>query len=276
MKIQSGVKSLSLAEPQIMAVINVTPDSFSDGGKHHSLDKALSFAQAALAEGASILDIGGESTRPGAEFISEQEELGRVIPVIEAISRNFDCWISIDTSKPRVMQEAVKAGAHLINDVCALQAPNALTVAAELDVPVCLMHMQGMPTTMQQNPSYQSLLDEVDDFFAKRIATCLEHGIKRHNIILDPGFGFGKTLAHNYQLLANLAHFQQHGLPVLAGMSRKSMIYNLVEQDATDVIGGSVACVTLAALQGAQIIRVHDVKETFQALQVVKMFKKEG
>ena len=256
-----------------MAIVNVTPDSFSDGGKHLSLDAALRFAESALASGATILDIGGESTRPGAELISADEELSRVIPVIEALSANFDCWVSIDTNKAHVMQAAIYAGAHMINDVRALQAPNALEAAAKLQVPVCLMHMQGMPSDMQQRPSYTDLLDEIDIFFANRIKDCEENGIKRENIILDPGFGFGKTLEHNYKLLANLAHFHHHNQPLLVGTSRKSMIYNLLNQTANDVLGGSIATAVLAAEQGAQIIRVHDVKETAQALRVLNMVK---
>ena len=273
MKIRSGDRELDLSQPQLMAIVNVTPDSFSDGGKHLSLDAALRFAESALASGATILDIGGESTRPGAELISADEELSRVIPVIEALSANFDCWVSIDTNKAHVMQAAIYAGAHMINDVRALQAPNALEAAAKLQVPVCLMHMQGMPSDMQQRPSYTDLLDEIDIFFANRIKDCEESGIKRENIILDPGFGFGKTLEHNYKLLANLAHFHHHNQPLLVGTSRKSMIYNLLNQTANDVLGGSIATAVLAAEQGAQIIRVHDVKETAQALRVLNMVK---
>lgn len=273
MKLRSGSKILELSSPRLMAILNITPDSFSDGGKYQHIDNALRFAQLSLSQGADILDIGGESTRPGAKLVTTDEELSRVIPIIEALRANFDCWISIDTSKAIVMREAVQAGADLINDVRALQEKEALTQAAKLQKPVCLMHMQGLPETMQKSPSYQDLFTDIDDFFAKRINACELAGIMRDQIILDPGFGFGKTLTHNYQLLSKLAYFQHSGLPLLAGMSRKSMIFNLLQTKPNDVLGGSIACAVLAAMQGAQIIRVHDVKETYQALQVVKALK---
>lgn len=273
MEIKSKSKTLDLSSSKIMAILNITPDSFSDGGQHKNLNAALNYAENALKSGASILDIGGESTRPNAQNISLDEELTRVIPVIEAVRANFDCWISIDTTKAQVMREAVAAGADLINDVKALQEADALETAAKLQVPVCLMHMQGNPRNMQIEPMYGDLLYEINHFFAMRIAACERAGINSEQIILDPGFGFGKTLKHNYHLLANLSDFRQHNLPLLVGMSRKSMIYNLVNTEATDVIGGSVACACLAAIQGASIIRVHDVKETFQALKVIQMLE---
>lgn len=274
MKLQSKTKILDLSSAKIMAILNATPDSFSDGGKHLQIEAALNFAQQALDNGAAILDIGGESTRPGAEKVSIDEELSRVIPVIEAIHSRFDCWISIDTSKAVVMKEAVNAGADLINDVCALQQDNSLQIAAQLGVPVCLMHMQGTPENMQTSPSYQDVITQINNFFAERILQCEQAGISKDQILLDPGFGFGKTLEHNYQLLAGLSHFHLHGLPLLVGMSRKSMIFNLMNSTPNDVLGGSIAAATIAAMQGAQIIRVHDVKESFQAIQVVKALNK--
>lgn len=269
MKLNSHGKRLDLSSPKVMGILNVTPDSFSDGGKFNHLDSALYHAEAMLNAGAVILDIGGESTRPGAADVAEQDELDRVIPAIEAIRSRFDCWISIDTSKAAVMREAVSAGADIINDVRALREPGALDVAAKAQVPVCLMHMQGQPRTMQSNPSYDDLFGDIFDFFDARIHACQTAGIIRENIILDPGFGFGKTLTHNYQLLGKLEAFHRFGLPLLAGMSRKSMIFKLLDKSPTDILGGSVACATLAALKGAQIIRVHDVAETSDAVRVV-------
>ncbi|WP_407332252.1 dihydropteroate synthase [Enterovibrio sp. 27052020O] len=271
MKLICKSKVLDLSTPQVMGILNVTPDSFSDGGKFNQLDAALFHAEAMLSAGATILDIGGESTRPGAADVSEDEELSRVVPAIEAIRTRFDCWISIDTSKANVMREATIAGADLINDVRALQEEGALQAAASADVPVCLMHMQGQPRSMQSNPTYTHLLGDIHQFFEQRIAACEIAGIARDKLILDPGFGFGKTLMHNYQLLAQLDDFHRHGLPILAGMSRKSMIFKLLDKAPTDVIGGSLACATIAAMKGAQIIRVHDVKETSDVVHVVNM-----
>ncbi|WP_152799900.1 MULTISPECIES: dihydropteroate synthase [unclassified Salinivibrio] len=271
MQITHKNNALPLTRPVIMGILNVTPDSFSDGGLFQHRDIAVERAMQMLADGATILDIGGESTRPGAADVEEQDEINRVVPVIEAIREQSDCWISIDTSKAGVMRAAVKAGANLINDVRALQAPGALEAAADLQVPVCIMHMQGQPRTMQAAPDYQDVVGDVKAFLAARIEACTEAGIRRQNIILDPGFGFGKTLAHNYQLLADLDAFHDFGLPVLAGMSRKSMIYKMLDKTPQDILGGSLACATLAAAKGAQIIRVHDVKETADALKVVAM-----
>ncbi|PKF51954.1 dihydropteroate synthase [Enterovibrio nigricans] len=273
MKLTAKTKVLDLSTPQVMGILNVTPDSFSDGGKFNHLDAALHHAEAMLNAGATILDIGGESTRPGAANVSEQDELARVIPSIEAIRSRFDCWISVDTSKATVMREAVRAGADVINDVRALQEDGALSAAVEVEVPVCLMHMQGLPRTMQTNPTYDDLFADIDTFFEDRISACEEAGIKKSQLILDPGFGFGKTQTHNYQLLANLEHFHRHGLPVLAGMSRKSMIFKLLDKAPSDILGGSLACATIAAMKGAQIIRVHDVNETSDVVRVVHTMK---
>ncbi|AMG31104.1 dihydropteroate synthase [Grimontia hollisae] len=273
MKLFNQSKMLDLSSPQVMGILNVTPDSFSDGGKFNQLDAALRHAESMLVAGATILDIGGESTRPGANDVAEQDELDRVIPAIEAIRSRFDCWISIDTSKASVMREAVLAGADMINDVRALRETGALETAAETGVPVCLMHMQGQPRTMQANPTYQDLFGDIFSFFDERIKACEEAGINRQKIVLDPGFGFGKTQAHNYQLLAQLDAFHRYGLPVLAGMSRKSMIFKLLEKSPTDILGGSLACATIAAMKGAHIIRVHDVAETSDVIRVVQAMR---
>ncbi|KMW71499.1 dihydropteroate synthase [Photorhabdus luminescens subsp. luminescens] len=261
---------LNLSRPQIMGILNVTPDSFSDGGAHNTLDMALRHAEKMINEGAAIIDIGGESTRPGANEVSEQEEVERVVPVVEALAQRFNIWISVDTSKALVMSESAKAGAHLINDIRALQEPGALESAAKSGLPVCLMHMKGQPRTMQDAPHYENLLSEVKQFFTEQIERCVMAGITKDKLVLDPGFGFGKNLTHNYQLLAHLNQFHQFGLPVLAGMSRKSMIGQLLHVPPQERVVGSVACAVIAAMQGAQIIRVHDVKETVQAMQIVE------
>ena len=273
MILQANQKTLSLDTPQVMGIVNVTPDSFSDGGKFNSVDAALEQVEAMIASGVTIVDIGGESTRPGAPDVELQEGLERVIPVIRAIRERFDVWISVDTSKAEVMRQAVEAGADIINDVRALQEPGALEVAAQAGVPICLMHMQGQPRTMQSNPSYDDLLRDVSEFLAQRIDACEAVGIKKTQLILDPGFGFGKTLEHNYHLLAHLEKFHQFGLPLLAGMSRKSMIFKLLDKAPADCLAGSLACATLAAAKGAQIIRVHDAKETVEAMKIVQMMQ---
>ena len=262
-------RQLDLSRPVVMGILNVTPDSFSDGGKFTQCDAALRQAEQMLNEGAAILDIGGESTRPGAAEVSAAQELTRVIPVIEALRQRFDCVISVDTSKAAVMSAAVQAGADMINDVRALQEPGALDVALATQVPVCLMHMQGAPRSMQQAPQYQDVVAEVLHFLLQRAQQCQQSGLAKTQIILDPGFGFGKSLQHNYSLLQQLSQFVATGYPVLAGMSRKSMIGQLLNAQLEQRLAGSLACATIAALQGAQIIRVHDVKETVQAVRVV-------
>ncbi|MFA0084244.1 dihydropteroate synthase [Vibrio sp. 10N.261.51.F12] len=274
MSLSSNGKTLHLDRPQVMGILNVTPDSFSDGGKFNSIENALVQAASMIQSGVSIIDVGGESTRPGAPEVTLEEELARVIPVIKAIREQSDVWISIDTSKAEVMRAAVDAGADIINDVRALQEPGALEVAAATNVPICLMHMQGQPKTMQANPSYDDLLGDVQVFLEERVAACEAVGIKREKLILDPGFGFGKTLDHNYHLLAHLDKFQQFGLPVLAGMSRKSMVFKLLDKAPHDTMVGSVTCAALAALKGAQIIRVHDTQETIEAMAIVSMMHK--
>ncbi|MGL6258395.1 dihydropteroate synthase [Vibrio sp. WXL210] len=274
MFIQSKHKTLDLSSPRVMGILNVTPDSFSDGGQYNSLESALAQTKAMIDAGVSIIDIGGESTRPGAPDVMLEEELARVIPAIKAIRQSYpDIWISIDTSKAEVMRQALESGADLINDVRALQEPGALAVAAEYQVPVCLMHMQGQPRTMQHNPEYHDLLQDVSEFLNERVAACEQAGLGKDKLILDPGFGFGKTLEHNYQLLDQLECFHQLGLPLLAGMSRKSMIFKLLDKAPVQSVNGSVVCATIAAMKGAQIIRVHDVEETVEAMKIVTMLK---
>ena len=271
MQIKTRGSVLDLSTPQVMGILNVTPDSFSDGGTHNRYHDALEHVARMVQEGATIIDIGGESTRPGAAEVSVSEELDRVIPVVEAIAQRFDVWISVDTSKAQVMSEAAKAGMHMINDIRSLHEPEALDVAAQTGLPVCIMHMQGQPRTMQAAPNYENVVREVKDYLEAEIARCVNAGIDRQQIILDPGFGFGKNLSHNYQLLANLEQFHNFGLPLLAGMSRKSMIGQLLNVPPQERLAGSLTCAVIAAMQGAHIIRVHDVKETVQAMQVVQM-----
>ncbi|PKH03392.1 dihydropteroate synthase [Psychromonas sp. MB-3u-54] len=277
MQLISGSKILDLKEPKVMGILNVTPDSFSDGGRFSNIDNALKQAQKMLEQGASILDIGGESTRPGALEVSEQQELDRVIPVIEKINQHFDCWISIDTSKAKVMQAAVNAGADLINDVRALREDNALDVAVKANVPVCLMHMQGQPRSMQSAPEYENVIEEVKTFLLQRAEICINAGIKKENIILDLGFGFGKQLQDNYELLAATDQFVKLNYPILTGLSRKSMFGQLLNRDINHRLAGSLAGALIALQQGSQIIRVHDVEETvdvIQVLQTLNSFKK--
>ncbi|NRQ43666.1 dihydropteroate synthase [Rheinheimera sp. YQF-2] len=262
-------RRLDLSRPVVMGILNLTPDSFSDGGRYNRYDAALRQAEQMLTDGAVIIDIGGESTRPGAAAVPAHEELARVVPVIEALRRQFDCVISIDTSKAAVMSAAVQAGADIINDVRALLEPGALAAAVSAQVPVCLMHMQGAPRSMQQAPQYQDVVSEVKQFLLERARACEQAGIDKQQIILDPGFGFGKSLTHNYVLLQQLQQFADCGYPLLAGMSRKSMIGQLLNIPLNERLAASVACATIAALQGARIIRVHDVKETVQAVRVV-------
>lgn len=277
MKIQTATKTLELDRPHVMGILNTTPDSFSDGGSYTTLDKALERAQKMIAAGVSIIDIGGESTRSGAPEVSLEEELERVIPIVKAIrERNQDVWISVDTSKAEVMRQSVAAGADLINDIRSLTEPGALEVAATAKVPVCIMHMKGQPKTMQQNPQYGDLMAEVEAFLLERMAACEAAGIARENIILDPGFGFGKSIEHNYHLLANLEQFHRFGLPVLAGMSRKSMIFKLLDKKPADCMVASVTCASIAAMKGAQIIRVHDVEETLEAMTIIETMNKNS
>ncbi|WHU83877.1 dihydropteroate synthase [Pantoea agglomerans pv. betae] len=270
MKLFARDSHLDLSFPHVMGILNVTPDSFSDGGKHNALVDALTHTNEMVNAGATIIDVGGESTRPGADEVSMEEELERVIPVIDAIAQRFEVWISVDTSKADVIREAARVGAHIINDVRSLSEPGALEAAAATGLPVCLMHMQGEPRTMQQAPVYENILSEVDTYFAQQIARCEAAGIKKERLILDPGFGFGKNLSHNYELLAHLGDFHHFGLPLLVGMSRKSMIGQLLNVGPSQRLTGSLSCAVIAAMQGAQIIRAHDVKETAEAMRVVE------
>ncbi|PID43032.1 MAG: dihydropteroate synthase [Proteobacteria bacterium] len=252
-----------------MGVLNVTPDSFSDGGRFSSLSAACDQALQLFEDGAGIVDIGGESTRPGALPVSSQEELDRVIPVIEAVRRESDGFLSVDTSNPVVMRAAVSAGANMINDVRALTRPGALAEAVDLSVPVCLMHMQGSPGDMQDAPKYASVVEEVMQFLSERKKECVEAGLAESNIILDPGFGFGKTLEHNLDLLANLSQLRQLGSPVLVGVSRKSMFGQLLGRPVEERLAGTVAATVIAVQQGCAVIRVHDVKESVDAIKLV-------
>ncbi|HBR1310664.1 dihydropteroate synthase [Klebsiella quasipneumoniae] len=270
MKLVAQGSTLDLSHPHVMGILNVTPDSFSDGGTHNSLIEAVKHANLMINAGATIIDIGGESTRPGAAEVSVEEELARVIPVVEAIAQRFEVWISVDTSKAEVIRESARAGAHIINDIRSLTEPGALQAAAETGLPVCLMHMQGQPKTMQEAPKYEDVFADVERFFNEHIVRCEQAGIAKEKLLLDPGFGFGKNLTHNYQLLARLGEFHHFGLPLLVGMSRKSMVGQLLNVGPSERLNGSLACAVIAAMQGAQIIRVHDVKETVEALRVVE------
>lgn len=255
-------------KPLVMGVLNVTPDSFSDGGQFTQLDLALDHAEQMISQGAAIIDVGGESTRPGASSVSTQQELDRVIPVIEKIAANLDCVISLDSSCPQVMEAAAQAGASLLNDVRAFQREGALQVAAKTGLPVCLMHMRGEPKTMQQQPHYDSVVEEVQAFLLARVEACLAAGIERNKIIIDPGFGFGKTLDHNLQLLEALAQLKVLDLPILVGMSRKSMIGAILNNDTSERLYGGLALAAIAVRQGANIVRTHDVGPTSDAVAV--------
>lgn len=268
MLLSSASRSLDLSSPRIMGILNLTPDSFSDGGKFVGKDAALRHALQMVDDGASLIDVGGESTRPGADAVAEQQELDRVIPVLELLRKELDCWISIDTSKAGVMQESVRAGADLINDIRALREPGALQVAADSGAAVCLMHMQGLPRTMQQAPDYQNVTLEVADFLQQRLQACDEVGIARERICLDPGYGFGKRLEHNYELLGKIGDLHALDLPLLVGMSRKSMLGQLLDREVDQRLAGGLAAHLFALSQGAQILRVHDVKEMADAVRV--------
>ena len=263
-----GGRPLALDRPRIMGIVNLTPDSFSDGGVLADMEAATSHAMALAAQGADILDIGGESTRPGATAVSLEEELRRVIPVIEALRERTRLPISIDTSKPEVMRAAVAAGAGMINDVHALGRDGAMDAAAELGVPVCLMHMQGEPATMQDEPRYDDVVAEVHGFFTQRLFACQMAGIDRKKIIVDPGFGFGKTLEHNLRLLRQLSRLVELGVPVLAGLSRKGMIGTITGREMDQRVVGSAVAALIAVQNGAGIVRVHDVAATRDALKM--------
>jgi dihydropteroate synthase len=261
-------KSLDLSRPQVMGILNITPDSFSDGGDFFVPEQAVARASRMVEEGAAIIDVGGESTRPGAPSVSVEEELRRVIPVVEALHASLSVPVSIDTRKPEVMQAAVAAGAGLINDVNALQTTGAIELAARLGVPVCLMHMQGTPESMQQQPEYVDVVAEVTAFLTDRARLCMQQGIAREQILLDPGFGFGKTARHNLLLLQQLEKLVASGYPVLAGLSRKSMIGQTLGLPVDKRLTPGVALAVLAVWKGAAIVRCHDIRETREAIQM--------
>lgn len=262
---------MNLTFPAIMGILNVTPDSFWDGGRFNTKAAALTQARAMCEAGATLIDVGGESTRPGAKSVTLQEELDRVIPMIEMLSHEIPAVISVDTSQPMVMQEAINAGARFINDVRALQIPGGLEIVSQARVPVCLMHMQGNPHTMQEAPFYQDVIQEVKRFLLSRIDACLQAGILPENIVIDPGFGFGKTLRHNLTLLRNLTYFKTLGYPILVGLSRKRMIGEILNVPVEKRMVGSLVLTILAILEGASMVRVHDVQETGEALRILRV-----
>lgn len=274
MILQFADKSLDLSQPRIMGVLNCTPDSFSDGGRYQEFDSALRHAAQMIEEGADIIDVGGESTRPGSPEVSIDEELQRVVPVIEALHREFDVPLSVDTSKAEVMLAAAAAGAGMINDVAALRNPGALDAAAlvhrQSGVAVCLMHMQGTPRTMQESPAYQNVVNEVLQFLLQRANVAETAGIAASSLVLDPGFGFGKTVKHNLSLLHHLGVYADYTYPILVGLSRKAMIKKILASDSSERLIGSVTLALLAAQRGAHIVRVHDVKATADALTLLQ------
>lgn len=269
-------KTLDMAACHVMGVLNVTPDSFSDGGCFNRVDSALARARQMVADGAALIDVGGESTRPGATPVPLQEELDRVCPVVEAIARELDVIVSVDTSAPEVMGATVALGAGLINDVRALQRPGAVAAVAGTEVPVCIMHIQGEPDHMQDNPRYRNVRQEVSAFLSERLRVIEAAGVGRERIILDPGFGFGKTVRHNFELLNALGQLQQLGHPLLVGMSRKSMLGQVTGRDVGERLSASIAAATIAALNGVSIIRAHDVRDTVDAVKVVAAMEEAG
>lgn len=277
MNLHCGQFTLDLSSPRVMGILNVTPDSFSDGGNYSQTDLAVTQAHKLIAEGADILDIGGESTRPNAEPVSLQEELGRVIPVIEALASKIDVPISIDTYKPAVMRAAIAAGASIVNDVKALQEDGAVAAVASADVAVCLMHMQGEPQNMQDDPHYDDVVKQVVAFLLERTAICEQAGIQKNRLLIDPGFGFGKTRANNITLIQQLDMLVKTGFPVLVGLSRKSVLGQMTGNDIDARLYASVSAAVVSAMNGAKILRVHDVKATVEALKVVSaILPKDG
>jgi dihydropteroate synthase len=260
-----------LKRPLVMGILNITPDSFSDGGMYLDFNVALKRADQMIEEGADIIDIGGESTRPGSDPVSTYEELKRIVPVIEAIKKISDIAISIDTYKPEVMKEVIDMDVAMINDIFALQKPNAIDLIKKSNVGVCLMHMQGTPKTMQLNPTYKNVVSEVRSFLEERANLIANEGIDKSRIILDPGFGFGKTFEHNIDLLQNIESFQSLNLPILVGLSRKSFIRKILNGDHDDHLSGSISAAILSVLKGAKILRVHDIKETQSALKIIRI-----
>jgi len=275
MRLLCAGRVLELDRPAVMGVLNVTPDSFSDGGRYLDPDAALAQAERMAAEGAAIIDIGGESTRPGAAAVAGEEELRRVLPVLERVAARLPVLLSVDTSNPEVIRRASAAGAHLVNDVRALRLPGALEAVAGSALGVCLMHMQGEPASMQADPRYDDVVEEVKTFLAERVQTCIAAGIARERLCIDPGFGFGKLLAHNLQLLRDLAQFERLGLPLAVGLSRKSMVTALGAR-SHERLAGSLALATIAVLQGAQIVRAHDVAATVDAVRVADAVRRRS
>ncbi len=268
-----GSRKLDISSSVVMGILNITPDSFSDGGQLHDgevllLDRVRARAEQMILEGAQILDVGGESTRPGAQPLSVQQELDRVMPVLELLAGEFDTIISVDTSTPEVMQQASAIGIHMLNDVRALTRDGAIEIASASDLPVCLMHMRGQPTNMQNDPQYTDVVSDVIDYLKTRVQVCIDAGIRHDQLIIDPGFGFGKTTRHNLELLRNLNRFRTLGLPVLIGLSRKRTIGELTGQPVDRRVDGSVAAAVIAVMNGANIVRVHDVGATVEALKI--------
>ena len=264
-----GDRALDLTQPAVMGILNATPDSFWDGGRHNTVSESLFAAEKMVADGAVIIDVGGESTRPGAPSISTEQELDRVIPVIQKISSSVDVIISVDTSSPAVMLAAADAGAGLINDVRALGRKGALKAAAKTGLPVCLMHMQGGPATMQDRPFYDDVFAEVNVFFDTVITRCVNAGISKHKLLIDPGFGFGKSLEHNLILMRRLGEFVERGMPVLVGVSRKSMIGAVLDRTVDQRLYGSLAAASYAVTKGVKVIRTHDVRATVDSVKML-------
>jgi len=273
MKMNFAGRELDLSRCHVMGILNVTPDSFSDGGRFNSRESAFVRARQMVSDGASFIDVGGESTRPGASEVSTQEELDRVCPVVEAIAKELDTVISVDTSNPVVMAETARLGAGLVNDVRALQREGAPEVAAKAGIPVCIMHIQGEPDTMQDDPRYRNVRRDVSSFLTERMRVAEQAGVRADNIILDPGFGFGKSVEHNYQLLATLEQLHILGHPLLVGVSRKSMLGAVTGRDVNERLPASLAAATISAMKGASILRVHDVRETVDAVRIVTAVK---
>ena len=269
--LQLNKHSYDLNRPLVMGILNITPDSFSDGGQYLDFDQALKRAEIMIEEGADIIDIGGESTRPGSDPVSVDEELKRITPIIKALNKHSNIVISVDTYKPEVMEQVIDMGVAMINDVFALQQPGATEVIKKSNVGICLMHMQGKPKTMQLNPTYQDVVNEVKLFLEERTNSLIAEGIQTERIILDPGFGFGKTFEHNITLLQNLESFQPLKLPLLVGLSRKSFIRKILSGDHDDHLSGSISAAILSILKGAKIVRVHDVKETQSAIKIMQI-----
>jgi len=276
MHLVCGTRTLDLSRPVVMGILNVTPDSFSDGGRFFDPGVALEHALRMRQEGAAIIDVGGESTRPGSEPVPAEEEIRRVVPVIRRLAAETDAIISVDTSKPEVMRAAADAGAHMINDVYGLRLPGALEAAAATDCAVCLMHMQGEPRTMQVNPTYEEVVTEVKAFLLERVQACRDAGIDERRIVIDPGFGFGKTVEHNLELLRRLDELTATGWPVLAGLSRKSMLGRILGRPVEERLAGSLALAMIAVERGARIVRVHDVAATVDVLKVLSAVREGG